>query len=123
MNPSHTIDDDDLKALLRSTASAEPLDDGFSDAVMRRVLAEQAAELHWLDAQTAMALLRQGERTRKRAAYWQRIGALAGALLAAVALWAMGGMPLALSASQQGVLFVGLLATAWATSAGAARDA
>jgi negative regulator of sigma E activity len=108
--------DDELETTLRGVA-AELADAGFTEAVMRRVSAEEAA---LLDAQAALAALRQRDARAHRGARWRWMGAGVGVALAAAPLLVMG-LP-ALQGPQQLALALAASVAAWALAAPALRE-
>jgi hypothetical protein len=115
---SHEQARDPIDAWLR-LASPELPDEGFTEAVLRRVEVEEHARSASLDAQHALERLRALGATERRQGQWRLMGALVGAV--AAALWAAtaGDLPATVSPAQGAALVTGLMAAAWWLTDGA----
>lgn len=117
---TQAIDDATLERLL--AAADQPIDDdGFSDAVMRRVRGEP--QPRGLDAAAAFDSLRRRERRERRQARWRALGTAGGSALAVLAWWAGGGPALALPLAQSLPVAITLVVLAWLVAEQALRDA
>jgi hypothetical protein len=116
------IDDNVLDALL-AAAPEELADDGFTAAVMRRVQADIALRHHTLDANVALARLRQAAVRSRHVAHWRWIGAAAGVVVAVLPVVAVGSAAVAFAPASLAALMAALGAVTWLISESVAREA
>jgi hypothetical protein len=116
------IDDGVLDALL-AAAPEELTDDGFTAAVMRRVQADIALRHDTLDANVALARLRQASEQARHVAHWRWIGAAAGVVVAVLPLVAAGSAAVAFAPASLAALMAALGAVTWLISESVAREA
>lgn len=119
-----TYDDapDPIETWLRASPVDLP-DEGFTDAVMRRIQAEERARFDTLDALRALQCLAARDAAERRQGRWRFFGAAVGAGLAVLWWVAARDVPVDITPAQGATLVAGLLAAAWWLTDGAAQAA
>jgi hypothetical protein len=115
---NHDDASDPVETWLRA-APVELLDAGFTDAVMRRIQAEERARLDTLDAGYARQRLAARDAVERRQGRWRLLGATVGAGLAVLWWAAARDVPVDMTPAQGAALVAGLLVAAWSLTDGA----